>query len=153
MDKGFISIRNEDGTQWLARDGESWANTPSLRVAHDREVFARHLGRVEASKQRDCPDNGFFGLWNLTWTDATPEQVAQADASAREAEAAMEAEDEAYERAYPGLFESPDEDEDPEHDAFALKPLGLYDPDPEQEARQRERSEKRPILTFRGQRR
>ena len=66
MRVGLISIRNEDGTQWRTKDG-AWS--PRRVDAHRFawEVFEGLRGTVEESKRNDCPDNGFFGLWNLTF--------------------------------------------------------------------------------------
>ena len=67
--KGYISIHNEDGTQWLefAGDGfRSWSSRQD-RQEFSYEIFEQLETEVESSKKNDCPDNGFFGLWNLKW--------------------------------------------------------------------------------------
>lgn len=69
---GYVSIRNEDGTQWLCDicGIECWTPDYSERCAVSVATFERLQSEVEASKRNDCPDNGFFGMWNLTWHDA-----------------------------------------------------------------------------------
>ena len=96
---GFISIRNEDGTQWRDENGfGDWRFRRPCTI----ELFRELESRVEESKKNDCPDNGFFGLWNLTWHPCTPEEAdAQNAAAAAKAEAREEAE---YDRM-PAAFE------------------------------------------------
>jgi len=100
---GFITIRNEVGTRWLCRDETSWAPHPSFKTAHPREVFARLEARVEDSKRRDCPDNGFLGLWNLRFHPCSQEEADAALARATQAEAEAEAEDEALYASMPDI--------------------------------------------------
>lgn len=85
---GFISIRNEDGTQW--RDEHGFGDRRFRRPC-TIELFRELESRVEQSKKNDCPDNGYFGLWNLTWHPCTQEEADAQNASAAKAE--QEAED------------------------------------------------------------
>lgn len=92
---GFISKRNEDGTSWLTlvEGTECWGPRRGRR-AFPISKFRELEGQVESSKKNDCPDNGFFGLWNLTWHECTQdeahEQEIMADAFAREEAEEME---------------------------------------------------------------
>ena len=65
MLKGYVSIRNEDGTQWYI--GEYSFGDYQDRILTSSEVFVIMQSMVEETKTRDCPDNGFFGWYNLTF--------------------------------------------------------------------------------------
>lgn len=99
MTLGFISQRNEDGTQWLGADNQ-WGDY-KYRRAHPPKVFADLDAKKMASRRNDCPDNGFFGIYNLRWTPCTTEEAHEAEiiADAAEREEAAEADAE-YERLY-----------------------------------------------------
>lgn len=68
---GFISIRNEDGTQWLSSH-HMWSPF-AYRRAFTFELFEQLEREAPESKKNDCPDNGFFGMWNLTFHDCSEE--------------------------------------------------------------------------------
>lgn len=66
---GYISMRNQDGTQYFCEDefGQGWGEY-RFRT---QVSYARFLGMeagAEASRERDNPDNGFYGLYNLKFT-------------------------------------------------------------------------------------
>lgn len=67
---GYATIRNEDGTQYLSSmDGVvGWSDDRRDRKKISRQVFEILESMVEDSKKTDCPDNGFFGWYNLTFT-------------------------------------------------------------------------------------
>ena len=64
-----VSMRNEDGTQWACIEHGMICWSEDFRDASkiSKEVFAVIESTVEESKVRDCPDNGFFGIYNLAW--------------------------------------------------------------------------------------
>lgn len=63
---GYVTIRNEDGTQYFS-EYQSWSESYRDRIRVSRQAFDIMALHVEDSKKNDCPDNGFFGLWNLTF--------------------------------------------------------------------------------------
>lgn len=66
---GLISIRNEDGTQWLidSQGVECWTQDKTEAGSFPFSKFVELSDKVATSMQNDCPDNGFFGYWNLTF--------------------------------------------------------------------------------------
>lgn len=74
---GFVSIRNADGTSWATMVSEadwSWAGSQEKEPV-SQKTFALMQSRVEDSKRGESSD---YGMWNLTWHDATPEQAVKA---------------------------------------------------------------------------
>ena len=69
MTKGFVTMRNEDGTQYVAIDfgGIQWVESKRDATLISREVFALMQEAVEDTRKRDCPDNGFFGVYQLSF--------------------------------------------------------------------------------------
>jgi hypothetical protein len=67
MAKGFVTMRNEDGTQYaaIAYGGIQWVERKRDATLIDRAVFAAMEAAQEDTRKRDCPDNGFFGVYNL----------------------------------------------------------------------------------------
>lgn len=66
---GKVSMRNQDGTQWaIVESGQiGWSEDYRDASKISKEVFAIIESTVEDSKKNDCPDNGFFGIYNLSW--------------------------------------------------------------------------------------
>lgn len=67
MAKGFVTMRNEDGTQYAAIEfgNIQWVESKRDATLISREVFAIMQAEQENTRKRDCPDNGFFGVYNL----------------------------------------------------------------------------------------
>jgi len=67
MAKGFVTMRNEDGTQYAAieRGNIQWVDSKRDATLISCEVFAIMESAQEDTRKRDCPDNGFFGVYNL----------------------------------------------------------------------------------------
>ena len=67
MAKGFVTMRNEDGTQYAAieRGNIQWVDSKRDATLISREVFAIMEFAQEDTRKHDCPDNGFFGVYNL----------------------------------------------------------------------------------------
>lgn len=70
---GYISMRNEDGTQWYGRhpefnedEGGYWTNCKENSL-WSKDTFTALEATVSASRRHDSPDNGFFGIYQLTW--------------------------------------------------------------------------------------
>ena len=101
---GYISMRNEDGTQWytVVYAMNCWGDSRAERRPFTHATFLELQGQVEESKKNDCPDNGFFGIYNLTFHPCTQEEAHEqqiaADAAQREREAEEEDECEDDER-------------------------------------------------------
>jgi len=94
MDLGFISIRNEDGTQWYGTS-QQWGPR-SGRRAWLGYVFKQLEEQVSGSIKNNSPDNGYFGLMNLTWHPCTDEEAAEATKKADAYDAECAAEDELF---------------------------------------------------------
>lgn len=64
---GYVTMRNEDGTQYAAvKFGNiQWVESKREASKISREVFAVMEAAQEDTRKRDCPDNGFFGVYNL----------------------------------------------------------------------------------------
>jgi hypothetical protein len=69
MAKGYVTMRNEDGTQYaaIAFGGIQWVERKRDATLVSSEVFAVMQSAQEGTRQRDCPDNGFFGVYNLSF--------------------------------------------------------------------------------------
>jgi hypothetical protein len=67
MAKGFVTMRNEDGTQYAAIEfgNIQWVDSKRDATLLSREVFAIMQAEQENTRKHDCPDNGFFGVYNL----------------------------------------------------------------------------------------
>lgn len=72
MQLGRISQRNQDGTSYLFVDGfgEGWTEEYSEATLVPESKLAELEARMEESRERDCPDNGFYGMYNLAWRAA-----------------------------------------------------------------------------------
>lgn len=103
--QGLISIRNEDGTQWLGSAG-MWCTTRRGARPYNKTHFEKLQADATATKRNNSPDNGFFGLMNLRFHEISDE-LAQAQnmvADKFDAEMAAEsaAEDAELDRLYGG---------------------------------------------------
>ena len=67
MAKGYVTMRNEDGTQYasIAFGGIQWVDRKRDATLISREVFSVMEASQESTRNHDCPDNGFFGVYNL----------------------------------------------------------------------------------------
>lgn len=67
MTKGFVTMRNEDGTQYAAIEfgNIQWVGSKRDATLISREVFEIMESTQDNTRKRDCPDNGFFGVYNL----------------------------------------------------------------------------------------
>ena len=105
MEQGLISIRNEDGTQWLGSGG-MWATLRRGGRPFNRSHFEKLKSEAPATMARNSPDNGYFGYMNLTWHPLTDEQAAEQNQKADQFDAEMveqaRAEDEELDRIYGG---------------------------------------------------
>lgn len=72
MTKGFVTMRNEDGTQYaeIVFGNIQWAESKRDASLVSREVFDIMQATQEDTRKRDCPDNGFFGVYNLKFHPA-----------------------------------------------------------------------------------
>jgi hypothetical protein len=72
MTKGFVTMRNEDGTQYAAIEfgNVQWVDSKCDATTISRQVFEIMEAAQEDTRKRDCPDNGFFGVYNLTFHPA-----------------------------------------------------------------------------------
>jgi hypothetical protein len=72
MTKGFVTMRNEDGTQYAAIEfgGIQWVERKRDATLIAREIFDLMVAAQENTRKRDCPDNGFFGVYNLNFHPA-----------------------------------------------------------------------------------
>jgi hypothetical protein len=66
---GRVSMRNEDGTQWaeFVEGNIYWGDCKRDAGKISETVFDLIKLGEEDSKKNDCPDNGFFGIYNLTF--------------------------------------------------------------------------------------
>jgi hypothetical protein len=69
---GYVTMRNEDGTQYAAImfGNVQWVECKRDATKISREVFAVMEAAQEDTRKRDCPDNGFFGVYNLRFHPA-----------------------------------------------------------------------------------
>lgn len=74
MKQGIVSIRNEDGTQWLCLD-EMWSSVRSAAWPFNYSHFLKLQGEAPTSTRENSPDNGFFGLMNLRFHELNEEQI------------------------------------------------------------------------------
>ena len=67
MEVGYVTMRNEDGTQYAAimRGTVQWVESKRSATKISRVVFDAMQAAQEDTRKRDCPDNGFFGVYNL----------------------------------------------------------------------------------------
>ena len=66
---GIVSMRNEDGTQYavLVEGVLCWGDrSEATLISH--QVFDIMVEKQESTRTNDCPDNGFFGIYNLKFT-------------------------------------------------------------------------------------
>lgn len=68
---GIVSMRNEDGTQYLVNVEGNFCWTPDRREATPvpREVAISIESTQVESRRNDCPDNGFLGIYNLKFRE------------------------------------------------------------------------------------
>ena len=66
-ERGYVSMRNEDGTQWavIEEGGIQWTDRKREAGLISRVVFDMMEAAQESTRKRDCPDRGFFGVYNL----------------------------------------------------------------------------------------
>ena len=66
---GYVTMRNEDGTQYaaVAFGNIQWVESQRDATRISRQVFEIMESAQEDTRKRDCPDNGFFGVYNLTF--------------------------------------------------------------------------------------
>lgn len=74
---GFVTIRNEDGTQWWSTHG-MWG-PKSFRRAMIRTEFERIQAYAPETTKNNSPDNGYYGLMNLKFHPCTAEEAIAAD--------------------------------------------------------------------------
>jgi hypothetical protein len=69
MTKGYVTMRNEDGTQYAAIMfcNIQWVECKRDATLIDRQIFAIMEATQEDTRKRDCADNGFFGVYNLAF--------------------------------------------------------------------------------------
>lgn len=69
MTLGIISMRNEDGTQWLENVEGTFQWTDERRYATPFPEFVKDAIIADAPERNknDCPDNGFFGVYSVAW--------------------------------------------------------------------------------------
>jgi hypothetical protein len=69
MTKGYVTMRNEDGTQYAAImfGNIQWVERKRDATLIDRQIFAIMEAAQEDTRKRDCADNGFFGVYNLAF--------------------------------------------------------------------------------------
>lgn len=93
--KGFISMRNEDGTSWLGQYG--WGPFEG-RTAQTQAKFNELQSGAAATRKNDCPDNGFYGLYNLQFKPCSADEAIEQDAKAAtwEEQALSEEDDSAF---------------------------------------------------------
>lgn len=67
MAKGYITMRNEDGTHYAAImfGAIQWVDHKRDATLLSHEVFKIMESEQENTRKYDCPDNGFFGVYNL----------------------------------------------------------------------------------------
>ena len=72
MTKGFVTMRNEDGTHYAAIEFGvvQWVGSKRDATPISRQVFDIMVDAQEDTRKRDCPDNGFFGVYKLTFRPA-----------------------------------------------------------------------------------
>lgn len=105
-DTGLISIRNEDGTQWLGSSG-MWCSTRKGARPFNRSHFERLQREAPWARSRCSPDTGYFGLMNLTFHELTDEQVAAQISSADTFDEEMAEQDRAMEEELLHLYGAP----------------------------------------------
>jgi hypothetical protein len=66
-DVGYVTMRNEDGTQYAAVEfgNIQWVESKREATKISRQIFEIMEAAQEDTRKRDCPDNGFFGIYNL----------------------------------------------------------------------------------------
>lgn len=66
---GYVTMRNQDGTQWASiRFGNiQWEESKRHATPIHKSVFDVMEANVENTRKNDCPDNGFYGVYNLVF--------------------------------------------------------------------------------------
>src|SRR5690606_25361523 len=77
---GFVSIRNEDGTQWYSTAG-MWGPKKARRPIMYVEYQVLEVKKQQSIKD-NSPDNGYFGLMNLKFWPCSKEEAIAAEESA-----------------------------------------------------------------------
>lgn len=64
---GYVSMRNQDGTQWarVSHGILQWETSKRRASRISKEVFDIMEATQEQTRRYDCPDNGFYGVYNL----------------------------------------------------------------------------------------
>ena len=67
MDYGYVTMRNQDGTQYAAIKfgGIQWVDSKRGATKVARAVFDAMVAAQDNTRQRDCFENGFYGVYNL----------------------------------------------------------------------------------------
>jgi hypothetical protein len=68
-ERGYVTMRNEDGTQYaaIAFGNIQWVESKREATRISRQVFEIMQSAQEDTRKRDCFDNGFFGVYNLAF--------------------------------------------------------------------------------------
>jgi hypothetical protein len=74
MASGYVTMRNQDGTQYAAIHFGTivWASCKRDATLISQEVFEVMQAAQEESRRNDCPDRGFYGVYNLRFHPAKP---------------------------------------------------------------------------------
>ena len=78
-------MRNEDGMSWLMDGGKCWSDIYDAGQ-FSMEQFQEITDNVAESRRNDCPDNGFFGIYNLTYHEGRVPPMKTQDVIDAEAE-------------------------------------------------------------------
>ncbi len=72
MTKGFVTMRNQDGTQYAAMTFGNlhWVHSKREATLISRQVYDILVERQELTRKYDNPDRGFLGVYNLKFHPA-----------------------------------------------------------------------------------
>ena len=72
MTMGYVTMRNENGAQYLElfEGNLHWSDDHEDSSLVSEEVYNQVEAGVAASVVGDCPDNGFYGIYNLKFHEA-----------------------------------------------------------------------------------
>ena len=65
--KGYASMRNEDGTQYLTEEGWSTYCKKEDRKVLTYGDFLTMMDGAEATRRNDSPDTGYLGVYDLVF--------------------------------------------------------------------------------------
>ena len=67
MQLGYVTMRNEDGTQYATVEygNIQWVETKGEAKPISRAVFDIMEAEQASTRKNDCGDNGFFGVYQL----------------------------------------------------------------------------------------